>query len=262
MDSPHTPEGLQLLPPRESERGWVSSMETVPAGGDPRASAYLPRFTPRLPHFTPRLPRRSPQKRASDPWPEERVPSLWLAPSTPLVLLLYLQLALNLAIVSLLAYLVYVFVTTIRLDIAYTVLESEAAVVREMAVCAREYARNECDPAIRVPALEQRCLAWERCMHQDPKAVGRSRVGAQTLGGVVEGLVEPISWRTILVVCGGVVGALWANNAGWGVFRKQLQREHATASAKREQALLDVVPVLEADLLFDADSSPTPRHRG
>ncbi|GMG39103.1 unnamed protein product [Ambrosiozyma monospora] len=31
--------------------------------------------------------------------------------------------------------------------------------------CKREYLRNNCDPSLRVPALESKCIQWENCMY-------------------------------------------------------------------------------------------------
>jgi len=35
-------------------------------------------------------------------------------------------------------------------------------------------------------------------MNRDPAAVGRAQVGAETFAGVVNGFVDPISWKTMV----------------------------------------------------------------
>lgn len=35
-------------------------------------------------------------------------------------------------------------------------------------------------------------------MNRDPLAVGRAQVGAETFAGVVNGFVDPISWKTMV----------------------------------------------------------------
>jgi len=42
------------------------------------------------------------------------------------------------------------------------------------------------------------CGNWETCMNRDPTKVGRARVGAELLAEVVNGFVEPISWKTLV----------------------------------------------------------------
>lgn len=38
-------------------------------------------------------------------------------------------------------------------------------------------------------------------MNRDPKIVGRAKVGAEMLAEVINGFVEPISWKTLVRKC-------------------------------------------------------------
>jgi hypothetical protein len=38
-------------------------------------------------------------------------------------------------------------------------------------------------------------------MSRDPTVVGRARLSAETLGEIVNGFVEPISWKTLVRAC-------------------------------------------------------------
>ena len=44
------------------------------------------------------------------------------------------------------------------------------------------------------------CATWESCMSRDPKVIGRAKVGAEMLAEVVNGFVEPISWKTLVYI--------------------------------------------------------------
>lgn len=46
--------------------------------------------------------------------------------------------------------------------------------------------------------MESACQTWERCMNVDPKAVGRARVWAETLGEALNGFVEALTWKTLV----------------------------------------------------------------
>ncbi len=46
--------------------------------------------------------------------------------------------------------------------------------------------------------MEQQCATWETCMNRDPATLGRARVGAELIAEVVNGFVEPISWKTLV----------------------------------------------------------------
>ena len=44
----------------------------------------------------------------------------------------------------------------------------------------------------------RQCGAWETCMNRDPTVVGRAKVGAELIAEVINGFVEPISWKTLV----------------------------------------------------------------
>jgi hypothetical protein len=69
-------------------------------------------------------------------------------------------------------------------------------IVQEIGVCASQYKNNFCGNN-QIPAMTQQCAAWEACMNRDPTQVGRARIGAELIAEVVNGFVEPISWKTL-----------------------------------------------------------------
>ena len=73
---------------------------------------------------------------------------------------------------------------------------SATEIVQEIAQCAMQYKTNLCatNP---IPAMSHQCGVWETCMNRDPTKVGRARVGAELIAEVVNGFVEPISWKTL-----------------------------------------------------------------
>jgi hypothetical protein len=46
--------------------------------------------------------------------------------------------------------------------------------------------------------MEATCRQLEECMNQDPSAVGRARVAAETFAQVANSFVEEISWKTLV----------------------------------------------------------------
>ena len=70
-------------------------------------------------------------------------------------------------------------------------------IVQEIAQCALQFKTNLCAPSP-IPAMAHQCGLWETCMNRDPTKVGRARVGAELIAEVVNGFVEPISWKTLV----------------------------------------------------------------
>jgi hypothetical protein len=120
-------------------------------------------------------------------------------PTLPNILSYYAQFVLNAFLVLLTMRVIWSFWTTITADVAAAAKTATAETLAEMAVCAQNYRDNKCDPRTRLPALETICLNWEKCMNQDPEAVGRASVGAHTFAQVFNSFVEPISYKAMVI---------------------------------------------------------------
>lgn len=66
-------------------------------------------------------------------------------------------------------------------------------------MCQTQFKNNLCDVNT-IPAMVQQCAIWESCMNRDPSTVGRAKVGAELIAEVVNGFVEPISWKTLVCI--------------------------------------------------------------
>ena len=69
-------------------------------------------------------------------------------------------------------------------------------------------------------------------MAQDPRAVGRARISAQTWAGILNGFVEPLSGKIIAMGAGAVVLAMAVPHVLFGVIRK---KEGEILGAARQQ---------------------------
>ncbi|KAL0065669.1 hypothetical protein AAF712_007310 [Marasmius tenuissimus] len=115
---------------------------------------------------------------------------------TPYVLLGYLQFFFNFSLVLIFFYLLIQFILTVQRDVEHRISEYSMDIVQEIAGCALQYKNNNC--ATPIPAMIHQCGLWETCMNRDPTKVGRARVGAELIAEVVNGFVEPITWKTLI----------------------------------------------------------------
>ncbi|KAH8120725.1 Di-sulfide bridge nucleocytoplasmic transport domain-containing protein [Phellopilus nigrolimitatus] len=116
---------------------------------------------------------------------------------TPYILLGYLQFLFNLSLILVFLYLLVQFIFTVQRDVEQRIGEYSMDILQEITTCAQLYKQNLCDTSP-IPAMLRQCATWETCMSRDPKVVGRAKVGAEMLAEVVNGFVEPISWKTLL----------------------------------------------------------------
>lgn len=174
-------------------------------------------------HLTPHLP---------SPWDTRAVP----AERMPYVILSYLQLITNTLLSVFALHILVAMVQAIRSDVSHKMALEANNLLIEIALCRRAYSENNCDPSQRVPALEQMCEYYEKCMLQDPSQVGnRSRIGAHTLGVILNSLIEPLGLK-FLGVGSFFVVLIFACNFGFGYIRARayygmtLQRQTATSN--------------------------------
>jgi hypothetical protein len=121
----------------------------------------------------------------------------------------------NSALVVLFLYLLVQFILTVQRDVEQRISEHSMGksfsrsdgrqvvedglldIVQEISNCAAHYKANLCG-SNPVPAMLRQCGAWETCMNRDPTVVGRAKVGAELIAEVINGFVEPISWKTLV----------------------------------------------------------------
>jgi hypothetical protein len=122
-----------------------------------------------------------------------------LAPQSdmPHILLGYLQFFFNLSLILLFLYLVMQFIVTVQRDVEQRISEYSMDIVQEISMCSLQYTSNLC-ASNPIPAMAHQCGIWETCMNRDPTIVGRAKVGAELIAEVVNGFVEPISWKTLV----------------------------------------------------------------
>ncbi|ORX37705.1 Di-sulfide bridge nucleocytoplasmic transport domain-domain-containing protein [Kockovaella imperatae] len=115
----------------------------------------------------------------------------------PSLLIGYVQVFVNVAVVLAVLYLFLHLLLAIRRDVHDRMIEVSTEILQEIAECNHLYLTNRCDPALRVPAMDAPCKAWEACLKRDPTKVQRTSVLAETFASVINSFVEPISWKTM-----------------------------------------------------------------
>ncbi|THH09424.1 hypothetical protein EW145_g2034 [Phellinidium pouzarii] len=154
---------------------------------------------------------------------------------TPYILLGYLQFLFNLSLILVFLYLLVQFIFTVQHDVEQRIGEYSMDILQEITTCAQLYKQNLCDTSP-IPAMLHQCATWETCMSRDPKIVGRAKVGAEMLAEVVNGFVEPISWKTLLFTLSSLAFMTVFVNALLSLYRS---RHHPD---RREQSSHPHVP--------------------
>ncbi|KAG6891005.1 hypothetical protein C0992_011282 [Termitomyces sp. T32_za158] len=108
-------------------------------------------------------------------------------------------------------------------------------IVQEIALCSLQYKTNLCEQNA-VPAMAQQCENWKTCMNRDPAIVGRAKVGAELIAEVVNGFVEPISWKALAFTLTSLAFLTVFINSLLSLFRARQQPTASTAPHQPLQA--------------------------
>lgn len=163
-------------------------------------------------------------------------------PQTPHVLIGYVQLIFNMSIAAIVLYVLASFVLIVRRDIDGRATAHRLKLAQEIALCGKLYGENRCSPETRAPALEQKCREWEAGMQRHPEDVGGGRVLAETVADIVNGLVEPISVKSLVFIAAALFGSLFMSNYAFGLARFRLGHRTAAAATPTVHITSDPVP--------------------
>lgn len=118
-------------------------------------------------------------------------------PSAPAILSKWLQLGVNVILLSLVLFGIFAILAQIRSDLSHASEKARAAIVNEMAKCSENYVKNGCAPsASRPPALDGPCNEWEACMNQDPSAVMIGQISARNIAQIMNEFVGVLTFKT------------------------------------------------------------------
>lgn len=135
---------------------------------------------------------------STETWIGSFFTSLENRPGLPYVLSHYPQILLNYFMFGIVVWLMFIFISSIRLDLAHAQEEAMSEVLHEINKCAMDYTQNKCAPNTRLPAMESVCYAWEVCMNRDPKSVSKSKLTAHAMGQAINSFIEPIGWKALV----------------------------------------------------------------
>jgi hypothetical protein len=113
---------------------------------------------------------------------------------------LILQLIMNTILILLFLSLVLFAFFTIKKDVNRKVSLYVSEEVHKIGLCRRDYLLNNCALHMRVPALEARCNAWEKCMNEDPESVITSMAYFEVLADCINVFFGTISMKSLICI--------------------------------------------------------------
>ncbi|KAJ7239002.1 Di-sulfide bridge nucleocytoplasmic transport domain-containing protein [Mycena haematopus] len=174
----------------------------------------------------------------------------------PYILLGYLQFFFNLSLILLFLYLAVQFIWTVQRDVEERISEYSMDIVQDISMCALQHRNNLCENPL--PAMAQQCAIWATCMSRDPTIVGRAKVGAEMIAEVVNGFVEPISWKTLAFTLTSLSFLTLFINALLSLYRSRHQPQALPAPPHQHPHQFPMSPVVPYNNHFGGYLSPAP----
>ncbi|KAG6009571.1 hypothetical protein E4U21_001938 [Claviceps maximensis] len=123
-------------------------------------------------------------------------------PNTPDHMQRWMQLGANVFLVSVLTYVCWSVVSTIRTDIYNANLAEQRNLLGQIEACQDKWTVNGCKDNDR-PALKVLCDEWHDCMRQDPDAIMRVKVTAKQVAEIINEFTETMhlkAWGVIMAI--------------------------------------------------------------
>ncbi|KAF1999610.1 hypothetical protein P154DRAFT_523161 [Amniculicola lignicola CBS 123094] len=158
-------------------------------------------------------------------------------PHLPGVMMYWVSFAVNSMIAGFFLYIVYWAWSAVMSDVDVEAQKTINEIMVEIAFCHKEWKANNCDPKMRVPALEDLCGNWEKCMSRDAQKVARARVTATTFAKIFNAFVEEFSYKSMIFTACIVFGGFNLSNWAFGVMRTKAESfQHAQPPLQRHDS--------------------------
>lgn len=126
----------------------------------------------------------------------------------PMIILTYLQLFFNLAVVTLLFY-GSIQITKVFYKDVHKHMEKQSYVLMSTIVqCSKDYIRNGCSNDNVPPVLENMCSEWTLCMNQDINGILASKETAVVLAQIVNNFFGNLNDRTLYCSAALLIGSI------------------------------------------------------
>jgi amino acid transporter len=165
--------------------------------------------------------------------------SWWANPELPHLVHGYFLLFSSIIIFSIISIIVLQLFLTIRRDLKNKAAIHSSEIVQQILECSNQYHINHCNPAERVPAMQQKCNEWELCMNRNPDDIIMSEIGAETIAETLNQFVKPLEVKTIVIITVLITVILILSNICFLIF-KHFNNDKPNYYSKHDQFIPSV----------------------
>ncbi|KAI8142625.1 Di-sulfide bridge nucleocytoplasmic transport domain-containing protein [Fennellomyces sp. T-0311] len=127
--------------------------------------------------------------------------SFFSSPHAPAAFSSYLKLILHACGLLVVILVIHFFVSASRRELDGRVTQMLQELEDEKMQCAQKFRDNQCDLYAHKHFFGSFCNQWEQCMKRDLRGVGRAKLTMTVYGEMINALVEPLTFKAMLVIC-------------------------------------------------------------
>lgn len=150
----------------------------------------------------------------------------------PSIIAAYVQLLINVLIALGIFYILVHLFYMIRNDVQKKIDQIIRIEINKVKLCQKNYLMNQCDPEVRVPALENICSEWFQCIN-DGEIITKNnfytlrsaKLWTQTIADIINTFIEEIKLKAFIFIIILIVSSITAVNVIFSKLITSLKQE-------------------------------------
>lgn len=150
----------------------------------------------------------------------------------PSIIAAYVQLLINVLIAGGLFYMLVHLFYMIRNDVQKKIDQIIRIEINKVKLCEKNYLMNQCDPAVRVPALENICSEWFQCINDGEIITKNSfytlrsaKLWTQTIADIINTFIDEIKLKAFIFIIILILSSITAVNVIFSRLVTSLKQE-------------------------------------
>ncbi|KAI8057494.1 Di-sulfide bridge nucleocytoplasmic transport domain-containing protein [Thamnidium elegans] len=127
--------------------------------------------------------------------------SFLASPDAPIILSTYIKLVLHATGILIILFIFYQLIRSCTQEIQDRYDSELREFEDKTRTCHYNYISNDCGPDLKGTYWQTFCDEWDRCRNLQPQFIGKSKIATQVFGELMNGFVEPLTLKAMVIIC-------------------------------------------------------------
>lgn len=125
----------------------------------------------------------------------------YFTPDAPIIVGSYVRVVLHSVGISVILYVMYRTLESFTNEIQARYNYAMGELAENARICHQNYVNHNCGPQLKGAVWQSFCEEWDRCRQFQPHATRKTKIATQVFGEVMNGFVEPLTLKAMLIIC-------------------------------------------------------------